>query len=151
MISTKGVAQRSKGTEPGAVRLTFSYEGDSVELIKEQALEMIAFPSDELKYQEETSGFWIEVSDEEGQLIYRRVSENPIRFYAEVRSDNPDRPLAMQDVEGPQGIFTILIPDLTDAREVALFSSPLSKGERMYPAVEIARFELQSGKDRKEV
>jgi hypothetical protein len=107
-------------------------------------------PSDERVHQKEASGFWVEVRDKERNVIYRRATANPIRHYAEVRSEDPDRPLAMQKVKDPSGIFTILIPDIAEAAEVALFSSPFEEEKRLQPAVEIARFDLpgrQKGRD----
>jgi hypothetical protein len=139
--------QRSKPQKPGAVRLTFLYKGDSLDLIKQQSLEMIAPPSDALEDQKEASGFWVEITDREKNVLYRRVTQNPIRHYAEIRSDDPDRPLTMQEVRDPSGTFTILIPEIAQAAEIALFSSPFEEKKRLLPAVEIARFELGGEKN----
>jgi hypothetical protein len=134
--------QREKGKTPGAVRLTFSYKGERLKLEKQQVLKMTPPPSDELKEQKEASGFWVEVSDAKRKVLYRRTMHNPIRRYAEVRADDPDRPLAMQEVKDPSGIFTILIPHIDKAVEVTLFGSPVEEKKRLQPAVEIGRFEL---------
>jgi hypothetical protein len=150
MKRMKRVAQRGETKKPGAVRLTFSYKGEALELIKQQSLEMIPPPSDELEVQKEASGFWVEISDAKRNVLYRRATDNPIRHYAEVRSDDPDRPLAMQEVKDPSGIFTILVPDILEAAEVALFSSPFEEKKRLLPAVEIARFELRGRKERRQ-
>ena len=150
MSRMRTLAQRSDGKKTGAVRLTISYEGDSLKLTKQQSLDMIPPPSDEFMHQKEASGFWVEMIDRERNVIYRRATENPIRHFAEVRSDDPDRPLAMHEVKDPSGIFTILIPDITEAVEVALFSSPLEEDKRLLPSVEIARFELRGGQKGRE-
>jgi hypothetical protein len=142
--------KKEGGKKNRAVRLTFSYEGDAVKLIKQQPLEMIAPPSDELRQKKEASGFWVEVHNLDRKVVYRRATENPIKKFVEVRSDDPDRPLAMVEVEEPSGIFTILIPEIIEGGEIALFSSPLKREKTRKPAVEIGRYKLPPGKQRKE-
>lgn len=150
MSKINNMPRMSEKKKPGAIRLTFSYQGESLKLIKEQTLDMIVHPSHELKHQKDARGFWVEVLDNKRNTIYRRISENPIKHYAEVRSDDPDRPLSMVKIENPSGIFTILIPETREAQDVALFSSPLTPEKMLRPAVEIARFELRGGQKRKE-
>ncbi len=150
MRKINDMPQRSEKKKPGAIRLTFSYQGESVQLIKERSLDMIVPPSHDLEHQKEASGFWVEVLDNKRNTIYRRVSENPIKRYAEVRSNDPDRPLSMERIKDPKGIFTILIPEIKEAQDVALFSSAFSPEKKLSPAVEIARFELHGGQKRKE-
>lgn len=142
--------QRKEGQGPSAVRLTFSYKGERLKLEKQQVLKMTPPPSDELKEQKEASGFWVEVSDANRNVLYRRAMHNPIRRYAEVRADDPDRPLAMQEVKDPSGVFTILIPHIAEAVDISLHSSPSEPEKRLQPAVEIGRFELRGGGKGKE-
>ena len=150
MRKINDMPQRSEEKKPGAIRLTFSYQGESVKLIKEQTLDMIVPPSHDFEHRKDASGFWVEVLDKKRNTIYRRSSENPIKHYAEVRSDDPDRPLYMERIKDPSGIFTILVPDTRRAQDVALFSSAFTPEKKLSPAVEIARFKLHGGQKRKE-
>lgn len=136
-----------KGTQPTkppnrSVRLTFSYEGSDVRLVSRQSIEMLSPPSDAIQVQEGQAGFWYELRDAEGRTLYRRVIQNPIKFAFEVRSD-PERPLAWQKVSEPRGYFTLLMPELEQAKTLVLFSSPLEPEGVPVPAKELTRFNLE--------
>jgi hypothetical protein len=141
---------RRRGNFP-TLRLTFSYEGSDLRLISRQRVEMMSPPSDPVQAQKEQTGFWYEVRDAEGRTLYRRVIQNPIKFAAEVRSDDPERPLAWQEVSEPRGNFILLMPDLDRAHMLVLFSSPMEPGAALGPAKEIAHFDLAQGPEGKGV
>src|SRR5437016_3866771 len=61
-------------------RLTFEYDGPAVRLVKRQRLEMLAPPSDPLTGYEGQSGFWFELQDAAGRVLYRRVLHHPLRY-----------------------------------------------------------------------
>lgn len=124
------------------LRLTFSYEGSDVRLVSLQSVEMVPLPSDPVYAQEPRTGFWYEVRDTKGRTLYRRATQNPIKFAAEVRSDDPERPLMWQKVSEPKGSFVLLMPDLKEAQTLVLFSSPLDPEKAAGLANEIARFDL---------
>jgi hypothetical protein len=125
-----------------SIRLHFSYKGYAVRLLSRQKVEMIPPPSDQLEPQEGQSGFWYEVRDAANRTLYRRITHNPIKVATEVRSDDPARPLAWQQMSDPQGEFFLLIPELEKGQTLVLFSSPLIPREAADPAMEIARFDL---------
>ena len=133
----------SRGT-PRAVRLIFEYEGDRISLVSTQTVEMIVPPSDPYPVMKQESGFWYELKDGDDKTLYRRVVHNPIRRTVELRSDDPDRPFTRQEVKIPLGTFVLLVPDLREARNVALLSSPPGR-EMVESAQEIARFKLKKG------
>ena len=95
------------------------------------------------------SGFWYELKDSKNKTLFRRVIENPLQHYVEVRSNNPDRPFTWEKLAKPSKIFILLVPELKEARDISLFSSPLGVGVREQ-AVEIIRFALRGGKKGKE-
>ena len=134
-----------------SLRLTFSYEGSDVRLVSRQSVEMVPPPSDHLRTLEGQTGFWYELRDAEGRTLYRRITETPVKFAAEVRSDDPRRPLTWEKVSRPQGHFVLLMPDLDQARTLVLFSSPLEPEAAAKPAKEIARFDLQQGPESREI
>ena len=130
------------------LRLTFSYRGQDIELVSTQAVDMKVPPADALRWDEKTSGFWVVLRDAGGQPLYRRITSDPIQTSVEYPSDDPKRPLARQDVAAPEGVFVVLVPDLPQARTVALFSSGgTSAQERTAVAArEIAAFDLKRGR-----
>ena len=124
------------------LRLTFSYEGSDVQLVSRQSVEIVPLPSDPIHAQEPRTGFWYELRDVKGLTLYRRTTQNPIKFATEVRSDDPEHPLMWQKVSEPKGSFMLLMPDLKEAQTLVLFSSPLDPEEATGPAKEITRFDL---------
>jgi hypothetical protein len=137
-----------------ALRLTFEYEGSSVKLVSTQRVDMILPPSHPLETKEEQSGFWFTLSDAQGKPVYRRAMSNPIRYDREVFSSDPAHPSIQRvPVEKPKGTFVMLVPDVSNARTVQLFSHPLepAAAARGLPARELAKFtitqeQIQEGK-----
>lgn len=128
------------------LRLTFSYQGQSIELVSTQAVEMKIPPADSLSWDDKSSGFWVVLRDDGGKPLYRRVTSNPIQTSVEVPSDDPKRPMARHEVASPEGVFVLLVPDLPQARTVALFSSPGTQERSAAAAREIASFDLKRGR-----
>ncbi len=129
------------------LRLTFSYEGHNVRLVSRQSVEMIPPSSDPITLEEERSGFWYELQDKQGRVLYRRVVHNPIRFEAEVFSHHPEVPLTRTKIDNPQGMFQLLVPETHEAATLVLFSSPLEPEFAGEPARELARFQLTPGNE----
>jgi hypothetical protein len=131
-------------TTAGVLRLTFSYSGEDVQLVSMQAVQMKAPPADSLSWDEKSSGFWIVLRDAHGRALYRRITENPIRTSAEIFTNDPKRPFARHEVSSPEGVFVLLVPDLPEARTVALFGGIAPTEQRaLAPAREIATFDLK--------
>ena len=133
-----------------AVRLTFSYDGDNVELISQQPVEMTVPPSDPVEGYAEHKGFWAELKDKKDVTLYRRVMHNPTRNDAEVFSDDPNQRISRQAAPDRKGVFVVVVPDTEEGHEVTLSSSAppkgLARGIRSLanqPASEIARFTLK--------
>ena len=128
------------------LRVTFSYEGTDVRLVTQQNVEMISPPSEPLTMQGERSGFWYELRDKEGKVFYKRVLHNPIRFEAEIFSNDPEVPMTRIKIDNPRGTFQLLVPQIEEADVLVIFSSPLEPERTGEPARELARFELNPGK-----
>ena len=124
-----------------ALRLTFAYEDDSIDLISQQPVDMIVPPSDPIE-DIAASGFRVDLKDSEGETIYRRVMHNPIPVDREVFSDEPTQSISRIPVERPRVVFTIVVPNVTEAQVVSLYSSRIGP-ESFPPAVHMLKtFEL---------
>ncbi|HEX8368090.1 MAG TPA: hypothetical protein VF604_06085 [Pyrinomonadaceae bacterium] len=133
-------SQRNK-----AVRLTFVFEDDNIELISQQPVEMIPPPSDEIRHSHDAIGSWLELKSEGEKPLYRQLLQNFIRYDREVFSQNEQESVTRVPVERPEGAFTVVIPDIAEAQSVSLFSSPDNSSlESMLatPAREIKSFRL---------
>jgi hypothetical protein len=113
----------ARNPQPSALRLIFEYEGENVRLTSIQRVELVA-PSADSPADGEQSGFWYELRDESGGVLYRRVTANPIRSSAEVLTEDEGRPLAREDMAVTQGAFVLVAPVLSEARTIALLASP---------------------------
>ena|ERR1700686_614940 len=128
-----------------AVRLTFSYDGDRVQLISKQSVEMTLPPSDPIQNYEGHKGFWAELKDKQDQTLYRRVMHNPMSNDVEVFSNDPEQSVSRHPVEAQKGVFVVVVPDTDEGHAVTL-SSSTGSGQpalAMQPASEIARFQLK--------
>lgn len=133
-----------------SLRLRFSYDGSDFRLVSTKSIYMLSLPSDPVQTKNKLSGFWYELRDDQGHTLYRRVIQNPIKYFVEVRTNNPKRPLEWKKVNEPRGTFALLAPDLEEARTIELFSSPVESEDVLKPAGEYARFMLKQGRDKDE-
>ena len=154
------------GAEPGrrpaedvahrsALRLTFAFRGSQVQLVLIEAIDMIVPPSLDITDQPPGSAFWFELQDGKQTPIYRRVQRHQMSPSVEVRTDDPERPIAYVDSGREYGEFTLLVPSLPQARAVALYqwSLPEDAVERgLSPAPsEIGRFPLGRAIDKETI
>jgi hypothetical protein len=135
-----------------SVRLLFGYEGREVQLLRKQWLDMVAPASDPIpkegQEREARAGFWVDLLDSEGRVLYRQVlGENPIAFAVSVYTGDEARPFEMQKLAEPRGEFIILVPDLPAAETVALHGSPPEEEGFTAAAEEIARFALKDSSE----
>ena|SRR5947207_10884926 len=131
-----------------SIRLLFGYEGREVRLLRKQWLDMIAPPSDpipkEREEREPRAGFWVDLLDAEGRVLYRKVfGESPIAFAVSVYTGDKERPFQMQKLEDPTGEFIVVVPDLPGAESAALYGSPPEEEGFATAAEEIARFGIK--------
>lgn len=129
-------------TSNRVIRVTIAYDRVDLRVVGRKQVAMKALPSNSLEPVQDRSGFWFQVEDAGGRVLYRRIMASPIRLDAETPSGDPDRPLRRVPLANVSGTFFILVPKLPRARTVRVFSSPLEPEERMLPAAEILRFPL---------
>ena len=139
--------QPSQGRLP-SLRLTCQYEGRKVQLISQERVKVMSPPSEILQEYKGQSGFWYEVMDSEEHVLYRRASQNPIQFDAEIFTDDPEMPIVRRKIDDPHGQFSLLVPDMPEATTLVLFSSPPEPEFAYEPAQEFARFALHRGDDK---
>lgn len=125
-----------------AIRVTLSYQGQDLRLVSRRMLHMRTLPSDPLDVSQKQVGFWFQVEDANGRLLYRRTMHNPIRFDTETPSDDSERPLKRVPLGEPAGTFFLLVPFLREAKTVRVFSSPFEPGKDTDPAREIMHFNI---------
>src|SRR5215468_10668033 len=110
----------SAGRPPPVHRLTFDYHGNQVDLVSDQVVDMIIPPTQSFDESTTVTGFSVIVRNTADQMLYRFTAPSPIRYAAEVFSDDPSRSLHQVAVEDPQGTFVVLVPHLEGAASVEL-------------------------------
>jgi hypothetical protein len=137
------VATGDTAANDSALRLTFSYNRESVTLDSIQTLEeMPTSESDPLEHEPE-AGFWYELRDADNTSLYRQVMQNPLRYDAEIYLD--EETIVRQVFDEYADTFDLLVPKLATATQIALFSSPLNPETLGEAATELATFNLTEG------
>ena len=143
MPSPQRPPERQTASSAQTLRLTFSYEGGTVRLVSQRSVEMITPPTSPTPIHEGQSGFWYELRDRSGRILYQRAQHNPIRVEAEVFPENQTEPIRRVPIRHPHGTFDLLVPDLDEGDTVVLYNSPLDPAESAAPASELVRFRLK--------
>lgn len=127
-------------------RLTFRFDGDSIELVDQQRLRMIAPPPfGDPPVAGVNNGTWLELLDEKGGRVAVRSLHDPFRRFAEHHS--PDGNIERFEREITTGQFEVLIPAARNATTVSLLSNETSPANRSAAATEVARFDLDFSND----
>jgi hypothetical protein len=110
----------------GALRLTFSYEGERLGLDSRQEVEMTPLASDtDLEEGRRAEiGVRLDLVDREGRVLYRRVSRHLIPESIEMPTEDPERPIARQSIRQDSGTFDVVVPVLEGVSDVVLYRSP---------------------------
>ncbi|MFE2581529.1 peptidoglycan-binding protein [Streptomyces sp. NPDC059378] len=132
---------------PGSrsMRLTFSYDsadwaqgGPVVRFVSREDLEMTApLAADPDDSPHGRAGFWYELRDAAGRVLYRRGRHQPIAVLREVPGPEDDGGLVALPVDAPRGTFELIAPLLSEGASVVLFSSPPDPDRLDEPASEI--------------
>lgn len=133
-ISDKAMADDQGGNrpvqprQPGPVRrMTFSYNGDKIELVSEQHVQMILPPSQPVEQLDSLAGFHVVLRNQQDQAVYRATRTNPIRHDAEVFNEpGTERSVHRVPVERPKGTFVVLVPDVPGATALEFLGHPRS-------------------------
>ena len=123
---------------PQALRLTFSYQGGRTTLLGVEHVAAIV-PAPAIAAPEAgQTGYWFEVRDATGTLLYHRALHSPIRIDTEAFSQDPRASITRVPLDNATGRFTVLIPDVPEARTFTLHG-PLNVARPDEPAQEIVR------------
>lgn len=128
---------------PHALRLTFAYRGTQISLVGVERIAMIVPASIDEPADAVTSGYSFALLDPNGRAIYRRPLHSPIRFDAEAFSPGKGRPIERVPLSSNEGTFTVLVPDLPDARAFTL-SGPTDPARSHEPARELLHLDVDS-------
>jgi hypothetical protein len=106
-----------------AVRFTYETDaGGALVLADVTPVQATALPSDDLDADlAPFAGFWVELRDVDGAVLWRRVTPHPLGGTVEVFADA--QPTRLNDDVGAP-VVTVIVPALDGADSVALVGSP---------------------------
>lgn len=146
---------------PRAIRLTFSFGPDGIQLIDTQTIEKRVPPSDPLPAELDAMTVAAEVRSADEAPTFRAVVPQAIPRDVEVF--DPDLPGGVRRDPSPpaQGVFTVLIPESDAADHVVLLGRPPAadvqrdqpdqeapvRDEQGARPVEVARFQIRGRTD----
>jgi hypothetical protein len=107
-----------------SIRLTFAYSGDDVRLVRTELVAMISPGIATAPPEGDQAGYWIEVRDAGGNLLYHRPLHDPLRRSVEVFGDEPGDPLYRSGTPATEGEFEVIVPDLPHAATFLLHGPP---------------------------
>lgn len=126
-----------------AWRITFEYDGDDVRVVSQERVEMLAPPDDEDLLSLGEAGYWVEVRGDDDSVLYRQVVHDPIKTDAEVFPEDPSQPIERVQLDRPQGVFQVVVPDLPGGNHAVLKERASRQELREKPARQLARTPLR--------
>src|SRR6185312_16943360 len=117
---------------PHALRLTFGWRGSQISLVGVERVAMIVPASVPEPQDADTTGYSFVLLDASGKVIYRRPLHAPLRIDAEAFAPGRARSIERVPLAATEGQFTVLAPDLADARAFRLSgpADPRRPGDR---------------------
>lgn len=142
-MTLENTARAQAARQPSfTLRLTFAYDSTSIRLINSQRVEMIAPPAVTPPPQAGQAGYWVELRNAQGELLYHHPLSSPLQVDHEVFSNDPKQPLMRVPIPNPQGQFTVLVPDLPGTAAFILNGPPTGAASQFEPSKELLRLSL---------
>ena len=120
---------------PIALRLTCDLTGGEIALVAARRVTVVTPDSDLRSGYDGEAGFWCELRDGKGRVLYRRISQNPLTTELEVYGGQAPSHIQTE----PHATFEVTVPDLPQAQTLQLVASPPDRPtERATPAAAFA-------------
>jgi hypothetical protein len=133
---------RAGGVSRESWRLTFWFDGTSVQLRRAERLPMVAPAAiGEAPSGDTNSGAWVEVLDDRGTVLHHRLLRDPFHVLAEHHS--PDGRIEVHFRPPEPTDFEVVVPALPQARSVRVWATPPDEVERQGLARDQGTFPLE--------
>jgi hypothetical protein len=125
-----------------ALRLTCTYEGEKIEIISRERLEMVTQASDPFQDFDQKIGSWLELRGSQGELLYRQILHDPFRSDMEVFQEPNEEGGAIirAPIEKASGYLVLVVPDIPQADRISLVRAAPEADGKQLRHVEIASF-----------
>ncbi|HEX6794045.1 MAG TPA: hypothetical protein VF304_09360 [Casimicrobiaceae bacterium] len=126
-----------------ALRLTFAWRGTQISLVGGERVAMIVPASAPEPQDADTTGYSFALLDSNGNVVYRRPLHRPLRIDSEAYAPGRGRSIERVPLAASEGQFTVLVPDLTDARTFRL-SGPADPTRPADRSTELIRLDVDA-------
>lgn len=136
--ATEAGSQRKPRPTGSVVRFNVAYQGPRVRIVGATGLDMISEPSSAPLTAGTNSGYWFELQDAKGKVLFTRLVRDP----SVIEGPPPPGGGAFVNAKRPwcdEKTMTFLVPNDANARSIVFFASDYGTQK---PAVERARFGL---------
>jgi hypothetical protein len=123
-------------------RLTFQIQESHVELVALQRVAMRALASLAETSGEPHVGFWFELTDEKGAVLYHRTLRDPLPEGIEVFDDEKGGKIRRVPNTRKAAKFDMIVPDLPAAADFILYGTHGKPEEARRASRQLARFPL---------
>jgi hypothetical protein len=106
------------------LRVTVAYDGTKIEVARVRRVAMRAPAQLATPPQGSRSGYWLEVRDAQGALLYYRALHDPLHRDMEAHGDRMGDPMHRYPNPSTKGEFEVLVPDLPGAQSFRLCGPP---------------------------
>jgi hypothetical protein len=120
------------------LRITFAYDGPKLEIARVLRVTMRAPATTTTTTHENQAGYWLEVRDGTGALLYQRPIHDPMRRDIESFGDSPGDPMRRHPGTATKGEFEVLVPDLPGARTFRLHGPSAEARAALAPSVSLS-------------
>jgi hypothetical protein len=144
-MDSEDTTQQAEGNR--AIRLLVEYDASGFKVRDRWQIETLAPPSHPLQVPRATGGFWVELRDAKNNVVYRRVMPNPVQ--TEVEVFDPELGPHRQPTDATNGSFTVLVPDIPEAEQLAFVSSSSDPARRQNAARLVTAVPLREAKGRR--
>jgi hypothetical protein len=126
-----------------ALRVTFAYRDDDIRLAGSERVEMIAPPVVTALPRDGHTGYWVQMSDGAGRVLWHRPLASPIAIDVEAFSPERRQSITRVPLARVEGRFSVIVPDLPDASDLSLHGPPQARHPDA-PAGELLRLPVDS-------
>ena len=112
--------QTAQPGRPGAVRMIFEYEGDTIRLVSTQPVDVAVTGFDLAPEAALPPGHYVQLRTAEGLTLAQVAVRNGPSSSAEVFPETHGEPIVRTDLERASGAFTVVVPAAASARQIAV-------------------------------
>jgi hypothetical protein len=122
--------------------LTFRSTDDAIELADVQQVIQWVPPSEYLEERGDRSGYWLELRNAAGAPLFREDLPPTLGEDYEIFPEDPAGEIVRRPGTRRTHTFTIVVPEMTEAQQLALVGSPVVAERRSEAAADLATFDF---------